>query len=145
MNACVGFSIGAMKVHLLASLRITEMTSSSRCLSWLRWVLCAAPMIIMLSHTCVPFAGGHAGVLDLLAGNHHASDDAHHETHLASCEQAPLESRGSVQAPIIDQLCHDGATSVDSAPIVDPILSSSVTAPDPSHLPIFLLHTSFLI
>jgi hypothetical protein len=139
------FSIGAMKAPLLAISWITEMPPSCTLLGLLRWVLCAAPVIILLGHACIPFAGGHAGLLDLVTGKHHAHDDAHHETHLASCDQAPMESRGSFQAPKVDQVCDVTASSSDLAPIIAAVLSSSTTAADPSHLPIFLLHTSLLI
>jgi hypothetical protein len=121
------------------------MPPARRLLGWVRWVLCAAPVIILLGHACIPFAGGHAGLLDLLMGKHHAHDDAHHETHLASCNQAPMESRGSFQAPIVDDVCDVTASSIDLSPIIDAVLSNSTTAVDPNHLAIFLLHTSFLI
>jgi hypothetical protein len=145
MNSHGRFLIGAMQGHLLAISRTIKMYASSKLTFFLRWVLCAAPVIILLGHACIPFADGHAGVLDLLTGTHHVPDDAHHETHLASCDPSPVESRGPVQAPIVDQLCCIGATSVNSAPGIDAILSRSTTAVDPSHHPIFLLHTSLLI
>jgi hypothetical protein len=121
------------------------MRLSCRLFVLLRWVLCAAPVIILLGHACIPFAGGHAGVLDLLVGEHHAHDDAHHETHLASCDQAPMESRGSFQAPMVDQDRDVTTSSIDLAPSIDAVLSRATTTADPSHLPIFLRHTSLLI
>jgi hypothetical protein len=134
-----------MKAHLLAISRITQMPPSSRVGLFLRWVLFAAAVIILLGHACVPLTGGHAEVLSLVMGGHHTPDDSHHETHLASCEQAPVESRGSSQALSVDQACDVTATSIDWASIFDAILSISYTAIDPNHLPIFLLHTTFLI
>jgi hypothetical protein len=124
---------------------VTSMPPSRRLLALLRWALCTAPVIILLGHACIPFAGGHASVLDLLMGKHHAHDDAHHETHLASCDQAPIESRGSFHAPIIDDVCDVTAASIDLAPVIDAVLASATTAVDPSHLPIFLRHTALLI
>jgi hypothetical protein len=121
------------------------MPPSCRLLGLLRWVLCVAPVIILLGHACIPFAGGHAGMLDLLMGAHHAHDDAHHETLPASCDQAPMESRGSLQAPIVDDICDVTAASIDLAPIGDAVLANLTTVADPNHLPIFLLHTMFLI
>jgi hypothetical protein len=123
----------------------TQMRPSNTFVFFLRWVLCAAPVIIMLGHACVLFADGHAGALDLLTGTHHAPDDTHHETHLTSCDPAPAELRGSLQAATVNQFCHIRATSIDSAPIVNPILSRSTTAVAASYHPIFLLHTSLLI
>jgi hypothetical protein len=118
---------------------------SSRLLSFLRWVLFVAPMIILLAHACIPLAGGHVDMLDLAMGEHHTSNDPHHEKHLVSCDQVPLASRGLLQAPIVSQVGDIMATSIDSASIVDADLPISTAAVDLSHLPIFLLHTSFLI
>jgi hypothetical protein len=134
-----------MKAHLLAIAWITEMPPLHRLFLLLRWVLCAAPVIILLGHTCIPFTGGHGSVLDVLMGKHHAPDDTHHETHLASCDQTPAEWRGSFPTPIVDQVCEVTASSIDLAPIIAAVPSSSTTAGDPSHFPIFLRHTAFLI
>ena len=145
MNSHRRYLIGAMKAHPRAISWITAMPPVRRLLLLLRWVLCTAPVIILLGHACIPFAGGHASVLDLLTGRHHAPDDAHHETHLACCDQAPAEWRGSFPTPIVDQVCDVTASSIDLAPIIAAVPSSSTTAGDPSHLPIFLRHTAFLI
>jgi hypothetical protein len=143
-------SYGRLAIRAIAAPRFamswsTALPPAHRLLGLVRWVLCAAPVIILLGHACIPFAGGHAGLLDLLMGKHHAHDDAHHETHLASCDPAPMESKGSFRAPMVDRVCEVTTSSIDLAPILAAVLSRATTAADPSHLPIFLRHTSLLI
>jgi hypothetical protein len=110
-------------------------------LFWLRWAFLTASVVIFLGHACVSLADRHAHLLYLAGTEGHIPDDAQHEMHPASCEQAAAQSRGSLPMPVFEA----GAASVDSTPIIQALLPNWTPIVDLNHAPIFLPHTSFLI